>query len=98
MNAGNVDNDMSHFKRVLADEFAGKDVRLDFLADRSLIAIQGPKAAQMLQPLLDQDLMKVPFMSIFNAKLKGMNIDAIVCRCGYTGTMLSLQRRRRFRD
>lgn len=85
MNAGNVDNDMNHIKRVLEDEFSGKDIKIDFLGDRSLVALQGPKAAQMLQPLLDRDLMKVPFMSIFNAKLKGLDIDAIVCRCGYTG-------------
>lgn len=85
MNAGNTDNDLAQFKKVLEAEFQGKDVRYEHLKDRSLIAIQGPKAAQMIQPLLDQDLNKVPFMHIFTAKLKGLNADAIVCRCGYTG-------------
>jgi aminomethyltransferase len=85
MNAGNTDNDLAHMKKVHEMEFKGKDVRYEFLSNRSLIALQGPKAAEMLQPLLDQDLKKVPFMTIFNAKLKGLNADAIVCRCGYTG-------------
>jgi aminomethyltransferase len=89
MNAGNVDVDMKHFNDVLEKEFKGKDVRLQFLGDRALIAIQGPKAASMLQPLLKEDLKKVPFMSIFATTLQGLNVETIICRCGYTGALLT---------
>jgi glycine cleavage system aminomethyltransferase T len=38
-----------HFDKLIADEFSGKDVRYETYDDvNSLIAIQGPKAAQAL--------------------------------------------------
>ena len=85
MNAGNTDVDLKHLNQLLESEFKGKDVRYEHLTDRSLVALQGPKAAQMLQQLVKEDLTKVAFMSIFNARLKHLDIDAIICRCGYTG-------------
>lgn len=86
LNAGNVEIDMKHFKAVLEQEFKNKDVSLEFLGDRALVAIQGPKAAGMVQKLVKEDLSKVNFMTMFATKLQHLNIDAILCRCGYTGT------------
>ena len=85
MNAGNTDNDLAQINHILHREFEGKDVRYEHLEDRSLIAVQGPKAHEMLQPLMKEDLNKVPFMSILTTKLKHLDIEVIVSRCGYTG-------------
>ena len=42
---------------------AGKDVALEFVEDRGLVALQGPSMVSCLQPLVDCDLAKLGFMS-----------------------------------
>ena len=41
----------------------GRDVHIDFLTDRGLIAVQGPGMASALQPLTDIDLTNLTFMT-----------------------------------
>lgn len=80
INAGCKDKDIAYFTKKL-EEF-GKNVKMEVL-DKSLIALQGPKAATVLSRYLD-DLQKLPFMS----RRDGVFIDNIpvrVTRCGYTG-------------
>lgn len=59
LNAGCRDKDLVHFNAELA-KFAG-DCSMTVLDDRSLLALQGPKAVETLQPLVDVDLSKVYF-------------------------------------
>lgn len=56
---------------------------MDVLDHLSLIAIQGPSAARVVEKLCGSDLSKFPFMSGRDLVLKG--IPCFVSRCGYTG-------------
>ena len=67
INAGCKEKDIKHFERILATEFAGKDIQIRSRdEEQSLIAIQGPKAAHALGRLLGSDesmFSKMPFMT-----------------------------------
>lgn len=79
LNAGCKDKDIAWIKRHMPE-----DITLKHLEDRSLIAIQGPKAQSVLGEILDLDLSAMPYMSI----LRNINaLDTIVhiSRVGYTG-------------
>jgi len=60
-------------------------VEIQYVEDRSLIALQGPKAVEVLQDLVDADvdLSKMGFMYAMDAKVGGF--DCWISRCGYTG-------------
>lgn len=68
----------------LAERLHGHRAVLD---DRSLAtalcAVQGPRSIEILQPLTDVDLAKVPYYGIAEGKVAGMH--ALVARTGYTG-------------
>ena len=88
INAGCKKTDLQHIDKLIADEFGGKDVRYETYDDvNSLIAIQGPKAAQSLGVLLggDASMFKaMEFMTSWNAhKYAGVNL--VISRLGYTG-------------
>jgi aminomethyltransferase len=51
--------------------------------DVTLLALQGPKAQQILQPLTDAQLAGIAYYHFVRAKVAGA--DAIVSRTGYTG-------------
>jgi len=55
----------------------------DESADWSLIAIQGPKAAEILQKVVDIDLSQMKYYAIDRAKLE--SLDVLLARTGYTG-------------
>jgi aminomethyltransferase len=59
LNAGCADKDLTHINSHLAQHSG--DVQLTVHDDRSLLALQGPKAASVLQPLVETDLSKVYF-------------------------------------
>lgn len=80
INAGCKDKDIAHFKEKLA-EFKG-DVQMEVL-DKSLVALQGPMAQEVLSAYVD-GLNKLPFMSgMLDQNVKGIPVQ--VTRCGYTG-------------
>nr|XP_023676787.1 aminomethyltransferase, mitochondrial [Paramormyrops kingsleyae] len=83
-NAGCADKDSAHMKAKL-NEFkaAGHDVDLEFL-NESLIALQGPSTAQVLQPGMTDDLSKLTFMTSVLTEVFGIP-GCRVTRCGYTG-------------
>ncbi|MAK83190.1 MAG: glycine cleavage system protein T [Phenylobacterium sp.] len=67
--------------KVIDAELAGQ-VRIDRLEDRALMALQGPKAAEVLANHAP-DAAKLAFME--TAALQAFGVDAIISRSGYTG-------------
>ncbi|KAF9179112.1 hypothetical protein BGZ51_007242 [Haplosporangium sp. Z 767] len=83
-NAGCADKDLAHIRAHLKDfQNKGGDVDLKIIDDHALIALQGPKAAEVLESLVGKDLRDFPFMDGRFMTIKG--IDCHVARSGYTG-------------
>jgi hypothetical protein len=66
---------MDHFRRQMS-LFKG-DVHMEYLGEQQLLALQGPGAQAAVQPLLpaDIDLDKVPFISGFDTKIAGIEVN-----------------------
>ena len=80
VNASNKDKDYA----CMLEQSGRFDVALDDLTDLyTQIAVQGPKAQELLQGLTDADLSTIKYYRFVEAKVLG--IDAIVSRTGYTG-------------
>ncbi|MFC4638616.1 glycine cleavage system aminomethyltransferase GcvT [Deinococcus hohokamensis] len=80
VNASNIDKDWAH----LQAHVGTFDVQLSNESDRwALLAVQGPKAAAILQPHVDVDLSSKKKNAYFAAKLFGF--DVMLARTGYTG-------------
>ncbi len=62
-----------------------KDVRIKHLTDRSLIALQGPKAAKVLQKLVPGNLKNLNFMESVFMQIPNLDENVFITRCGYTG-------------
>jgi len=77
VNAGCKDADIAHLKANL-----GARCDIEVLADRSLVALQGPQAAAVFARLAPESA-KLKFMN--GAALKAGGIDVIATRSGYTG-------------
>ncbi len=77
VNASRFDADLPHLR-----EHLGAGVEIEVLADRALLALQGPKAAETLGDLAPA-AQAMPFMTAQRMDVGG--IDALVNRCGYTG-------------
>ncbi len=73
-------DDIAHLREHLPD-----DLTINYLDDSALFALQGPKAAEALEPLLtgEQGLSALSFMRGGSFKLGG--VDAWISRSGYTG-------------
>jgi aminomethyltransferase len=56
----------------------------DRTADTAMIAVQGPRALETLQPLFDQPLEPVSYYHFTMGQLKG-GLNAVISRTGYTG-------------
>jgi len=63
---------------------SGIDVKLERLIGRGLIALQGPAAAQVLQPKVEIDLSEIEFMNTIDTNIENIGLCQIT-RCGYTG-------------
>ncbi|KAI9311650.1 hypothetical protein BX666DRAFT_1994129 [Dichotomocladium elegans] len=83
-NAACADKDLAHIRKHLSDfQNKGGDVDLQVIEDHSLIAIQGPRAADALEKLVGKSLDDFGFM---HGRL--MDLDSVPChvaRSGYTG-------------
>ncbi|KAH8817626.1 glycine cleavage system T protein [Flagelloscypha sp. PMI_526] len=79
-NAGRRERDLAWFKSNL---ISGANVEV--LEDWGLVALQGPKAAEVLQSWTDYDLKKLTFGSSGFVKFKGIDQELHVARGGYTG-------------
>ncbi|HET9985542.1 MAG TPA: glycine cleavage system aminomethyltransferase GcvT [Longimicrobiales bacterium] len=80
VNASNVDQDRDWISK-FAGRF-GTDV-VDRSDQTALLALQGPAAARILQPLTDVDLDALKYYHFQRGQVDGM--PAIVSRTGYTG-------------
>ena len=81
VNASNMDKDWSH----LMQYTKGFDVRLSNQSDDySLLAVQGPKATEILQTLTDVDLASIKYYNFVLAEIAGIG-DVIISATGYTG-------------
>jgi aminomethyltransferase len=68
----------------LRERFAGFDVQLDDASMRtSLVAIQGPRAAAILQPNIDCDLATLKYYA--GVETRACGVPALLARTGYTG-------------
>lgn len=82
INAGCAPKDLKHFEEQLA-KFGG-EVNMEVLWDsRGLYAIQGPKAASVVERLCGKDLSKVAFGESLWLTIGGA--ECLAMRCGYTG-------------
>lgn len=79
VNAGNIDKDFSWIK---SKHQGFKSNLTNRSNDYSLLAIQGPKAFEILKPLL-QDLPDIEYYSVHETAFE--NQPVIVARTGYTG-------------
>jgi aminomethyltransferase len=68
----------------IVDQKGGINVRLrDISDDIGLLALQGPKAEALMQPLTDQRLADIPYYHFSSGKVAG--VGCFISRTGYTG-------------
>ena len=84
INAGHEEKDLPHLQKYMKEFVAaGGDVSMETLPDNGILALQGPKAPEVLQRLVKDDLNQMAFMSAKPLTVDG--IDCFVSRSGYTG-------------
>jgi aminomethyltransferase len=80
VNAINIEKDL----KWLRDHIGKKDVKITNLSEkRTRLAFQGPKADELLQPIVDVDLSKINRFYFAHCKIK--NNPVFLARTGYTG-------------
>ncbi len=77
VNAACKDQDIAHMR-----ERIGMNCHIDVLSDRSLLAIQGPAAVEVMARFVPE-LASLLFMSVASVEVLG--VDCLVSRSGYTG-------------
>lgn len=86
INAGCKVKDLNHIRMHMEEstKTQGMDVSLEVIEDRELLALQGPKAKDVLASLVEGvDLTQMAFMTVKEMNVAG--IPCVVSRCGYTG-------------
>ncbi|MBQ0081622.1 MAG: glycine cleavage system aminomethyltransferase GcvT [Alistipes sp.] len=84
VNAANIDKDWQHVLREGAKFGMKENVNLENASNRmSQLAVQGPKAMQIIQDMTDEDVLSMEYYTFRQMKLKGM--DVILSITGYTG-------------
>jgi aminomethyltransferase len=79
VNAANIEKDLAWVR----DHLRG-DARVEDVSDQTaLIAVQGPKAAALVQELADVDLEPIAYYHFTTGSVAG--VDAVISRTGYTG-------------
>ncbi|MDV3754745.1 glycine cleavage system protein T [Elizabethkingia anophelis] len=81
VNASNIDKDWNHISKY--NTFGAKMTNAS--DDMSLIAIQGPKATEILQKLTDTPLANIPYYNFTIGAVAGVQ-DVIISNTGYTGS------------
>ncbi len=80
VNSGNIDKDWNWI-----NSNNSKNVELHNISDKTcLLAIQGPNATKMLQPLTDIDIMNLKYYNFVKGKFAGVD-NVLISATGYTG-------------
>ena len=80
VNASNIEKDWNWIQK-----FNDKDVEMHNISDQtSLLAVQGPKAADALQSLTEMDLASMEYYTFKKGKFAGID-NVLVSATGYTG-------------
>ena len=82
VNASNIDKDWAHISK-FNEKFGAKMTNAS--DEMSLIAIQGPKATEVLQKLTDVNLSEIPYYNFTVGTVDGVE-DVIISNTGYTGS------------
>jgi aminomethyltransferase len=85
--------DWAFFQKVKEEEFPSSEskgkLKLEFNTSIGLLALQGPKAAEVLQNVLGPgdtlDLKTMGFLNARNHFIKPIGAECMISRCGYTG-------------
>jgi aminomethyltransferase len=80
VNASNIDKDWNWIQ-----QFNDKAVEMHNISDKTcLLAIQGPNATKMLQPLTEMDIMNLKYYTFTKGTFAGVE-NVLVSATGYTG-------------
>jgi aminomethyltransferase len=81
VNAGNADKMWAH---VSANAAPGAELT-NLHGARALIAIQGPRSVEWLQPYVEAELAPIKYYSCVETQVKGTRDSIVLARTGYTG-------------
>jgi aminomethyltransferase len=81
VNASNIEKDWQRLSSLNADFGAHMENRSDSI---SLLAVQGPKATELLQTLTEVNLAEIPYYHFKIGSMAGIS-DVILSNTGYTG-------------
>ena len=81
VNAANIDKDFAHLQA--ENKSFGADLK-NLSEDYALLAVQGPLAAQTLQPLTEVALNEIPYYHFSTGTMAGIK-DVLISATGYTG-------------
>lgn len=81
VNASNIEKDWQRLRSLNADFGAHMENRSDSI---SLLAVQGPKATELLQTLTEVNLAEIPYYHFKIGSMAGIS-DVILSNTGYTG-------------
>jgi aminomethyltransferase len=80
VNASNIEKDWNWIQK-----FNTKNVEMHNISDKtSLLAIQGPNATKILQPLTDIDILNLKYYTFAKGKFAGVD-NVLISATGYTG-------------
>jgi aminomethyltransferase len=80
VNASNIEKDWNWISKR-----NDKDVEMHNISDKTcLLAVQGPNATKMLQPLTDMDILNLKYYTFTKGKFAGVE-NVLVSATGYTG-------------
>ena len=81
VNASNIEKDWNWISK-----FNTKGVEMHNISEKTcLLAIQGPNATKILQPLVDTDIMNLKYYTFTKGKFAGVD-NVLVSATGYTGS------------
>ncbi len=80
VNAGNIDKDWNWFTERNTDQVEMHNIS----AKTGLLAVQGPNATQILQPLTDMDLLNLKYYTFVKGTFAGIE-NVLISATGYTG-------------
>jgi len=80
VNAGNIEKDWNWINR-----YNTKGVEMHNVSDKTgLLAVQGPHATRILQPLTEMDIMNLKYYTFVKGKFAGVD-NVLISATGYTG-------------